>query len=163
MHFDAPWATIVKIVTIGVSGLLLVVALGVGRNLPPGTLPWFLAAVLPLLLLVGSALFTVRGYRLEPDRLLVERLLWSTEIGLQGLRGARHDPEAMKRSLRLFGNGGLFVIAGLFSNKKLGRYRAFATDPKNSVVLDFGARRIVVTPGTPDSFLRHLKSVRPDL
>ncbi len=160
MRFDAPWATTVKVVTAVATAILLYAAFGVGRRYPYGSAPvwlWFLTSVLPLLLLAGGLLFTVRGYRLEPGRLLVQRLLWSTPIDLAGLREARHDPEAMKRSLRLFGNGGMFAIAGLFSNQKLGRYRAFATDPKNSVVLDFGERRVVVTPGRPEVLVTQLE------
>lgn len=155
MRFDAPWAPVVKLVSIGGSTILLLVALGVGPFLPHGSsVWWFLSVVGPLLILVGALLFTVRAYRLEPTRLAVQRLLWSTRIELGGIQEVRHDPEAMKRSLRLFGNGGLFAIAGLFSNKRLGRYRAFATDPRNSVVLDFGDRKIVVTPATPEEFVR---------
>ena len=165
MRFDAPWATLVKVVTLIASAILLFAALAVGRRAPlePGSPYWLLAVVGPLLLLAGSVLFTVRGYRLEPTRLLVQRLLWSTPIELAGLQEARHDPAAMQRSLRLFGNGGLFAIAGLFSNKRLGRYRAYATNPRNSVVLDFGDRRVVVTPGQPAELVRRLTELRPDL
>ena len=162
MRFDAPWAKLVKLVSVVASAILLFVAYDVGRRVAGGWL-WYLAVVGPLLILAGALLFTVRGYRLEPTRLLVQRLLWSTPIQLAGLEGVRHDPAAMKRSLRLFGNGGMFAIAGLFSNKRLGRYRAFATDPRNSVVLDFGDRKIVVTPGKPEEFLRRLRELRPDL
>ena len=162
MRFDAPWAKIVKLVSVVASAILLFVVYDVGRRVAGGWL-WYLVVAGPLLILVGALLFTVRGYLLEPTRLLVQRLLWSTPIDLDGLKEVRHDPGAMKRSLRLFGNGGLFAIAGLFSNKRLGRYRAFATDPERSVVLDFGDRKIVVTPGEPAEFVRRLHELRPDL
>lgn len=166
MRFSAPWAKVVKLVTVASCAILLFAALGVGRRFPYETAPgwlWFLTSVLPLLLLAGGLLSTVRGFRLESGSLKVERLLWSTRIDLAGLRSARHDPTAMKRSLRLFGNSGMFVIAGLFSNKKLGRYRALATNPANAVVLDLGERKIVVTPGQPEEFVRELQRLRPDL
>lgn len=165
MRFDAPWATMVKVVTVCATGVLGYAAFGVGRRYSYGSAPlwlWFLTSVLPLLLLAGGLLFTVRGYRLEPGRLLVQRLLWSTPVDLAGLRSARHDPEAMRRSLRLLGNGGMFAIAGLFSNRQLGRYRAFATNPKNAVVLDFGERKVVVTPGRPEELVRQLESMGAD-
>ena len=162
MRFDAPWAKIVKLVSVVASAILLFVAYDVGRRVSGGWL-WFLAVPGPLLILAGALLFTVRGYRLEPTRLLVERLLWSTPVELSGLEAVWHDPEAMKRSLRLFGNGGLFAIAGLFSNQTLGRYRAFATNPRNSVVLDYGDRKIVVSPGQPADLVRQLQELRPEL
>lgn len=165
MRFRAPWATVVKVVTAGACAILLYVAFAVGGRFPYQETPvwlWFLTSVLPLLLLGGGLLSTVRGYRLEPGRLEVKRLLWSTRIDLAGLRAAWHDPAAMSRSLRLFGNGGMFVIAGLFSNRKLGRYRAFATDPRRSVVLDFGDRKIVVTPDRPEGLVSQLGVPRSD-
>jgi len=67
----------------------------------------------------------------------------------------------MKGSLRLFGNGGLFSSSGLFWNRRLGRYRAFATDPGNAVVLEFPDRTLVVTPESPSGFLAALKLYRP--
>ena len=165
MDFKAPWARVVKLLTVMTCGILLLVVYDVGRRFPYQTSPvwlWFLTSVLPLLLLAGGLLCTVRGYRLEAGSLEVKRLLWSTRIDLSGLRAAWHDPEAMCRSLRLFGNGGMFVIAGLFTSKKLGRYRAFATDPSRSVVLDFGDRKILVTPDPPEEFVSRLGVPGPD-
>ncbi len=52
----------------------------------------------------------------------------------------------MKGSIRTFGNGGLFCFSGRFRNRKLGSYRAFATDPKLAVVLRFPDKIVVVTP-----------------
>jgi hypothetical protein len=106
---------------------------------------------------LGSALFIIRGYDLEPSDLLVRRLLWSNRIPLQDLRHAWADPAAMTGSIRLFGNGGLFSFSGLFYNRRLGRYRAFATNPRNSVVFKFPARTLIVTPEGPLQFLSALK------
>ena len=77
-------------------------------------------------------------------------------MNLQDLQTAEIDPEAMNRSIRLFGNGGLFCFAGQFRNKKLGRYRAYATDPKLAVILRFTDKVVVVTPGSPDRFVAQL-------
>jgi len=59
----------------------------------------------------------------------------------------------MRGSLRLFGNGGLFAITGWFWNRKLGRYRAFATDPARAVVLRYATRRILLTPDDVQKFI----------
>jgi hypothetical protein len=68
------------------------------------------------------------------------------------------DPEAMRRSLRLFGNGGMFGFTGWLRNRRLGVYRAFATDPARAVVLTLGQRKIVITPADPAAFVRALES-----
>lgn len=111
---------------------------------------------LPLLILLAAALWTVRGYVLEPGVLRVRRLLWDTSIPLDELESARWEPEATRGSLRLFGNGGLFSYHGWFWNRRLGRYRLYATDPERAVVLRFARRTIVVSPGEPAAFVRAL-------
>ncbi|MCZ7563317.1 MAG: PH domain-containing protein [Burkholderiales bacterium] len=127
-----------------------------------GTVPLvFLAAGLALIGI--AALFTIRGYRLDAAGLHVERLLWADRIALDTLRGAWADHQATAKSLRLFGNSGFFCIAGLFSNRKLGRYRAFATDPQRAVVLDLATRKVVVTPDDPQAFLAALRNRCPQV
>lgn len=108
---------------------------------------------LPLLTLLAATLWTVRGYALEPGVLRVRRLLWDTSIPLDGLESARWEPEATRGSLHLFGNGGLFSHHGWFWNRRLGRYRLYATDPERAVVLRFARRTIVVSPGKPAAFV----------
>jgi Bacterial PH domain len=117
-----------------------------------GLLPWL--ALLPLAIVCGGALFTIRGYAVTADALLVRRLWWATRLPLAGLCSAAFEPDAMRRSLRLCGNGGLFSFSGLFRNKTLGNYRAFVTDPRRVVVLRFATRTVVVSPSEPEEFVR---------
>ena len=134
--------------------------LGVSTG-PQGSLLWDLSMVLvPLGILVGSAFFTIRGFVLTRDRLLIWRLVWNTHLDLTGLISAEVDPEAMSRSLRTFGIGGLFCFAGAFRNRKLGSYRAFATDKARCVVLRFADRTVVVTPDPPDAFVTEITQLR---
>ncbi len=120
-----------------------------------------LVAAVPLLILVGGALTVVSGYRLEADGLSVERPLWTTRVSLAGLDRAWHDPSAVCRSIRLFGNGGLFSVTGWFRNPTLGRYRAFVTDPAKAVVLRSPARTLVVSPEDPIGFLAQVGMTFP--
>jgi hypothetical protein len=154
--FRAPWSTLLKLMSILSTALLLGVGALLAATFPRDLLggrPFVLSMSLILVVLLGSALFTIRGYELTGSELLVRRLAWATRIPLHDLRSAWADPFAMKGSMRLFGNGGLFAFSGLFSNRRLGRYRAFVTDPRNAVVLRFAARTIVVTPDAPREFL----------
>lgn len=120
-------------------------------------------ALIPLAVLVGAALFIVRGYRVDSNVLLVDRLLTSTAVPLSGLTCAWADPGVCKGSLRVFGNGGLFSFSGWFWNKRLGRYRLFATDWRNSVVLKLSDRVVVVSPASPQAFVEHLRRILPGL
>ena len=108
-----------------------------------------------------GAMFVIRGYRLDEQGLHVERLLWADHVPLDELRRAWADHEATAKSMRLFGNSGFFCIAGHFSNRKLGRYRAFATDPVRAVVLELAKRKIVVTPDDPWAFQAALRRLWP--
>ena len=57
-----------------------------------------------------------------------------------------------------FGNGGLFSITGRFWNRKLGRYRALATDPSRAIVLRYPKRTIVITPHDPQHFIMRART-----
>jgi hypothetical protein len=116
-----------------------------------GWLAW-----LPLALVFGCALFTIRGYTITPDAILVHRLFWATRLPRAGLQSARVDPRAIRWSIRTCGNGGFFSASGFYWNKSLGFYRMFLTDPRRAVVLKFARRTIVVSPDPPDEFVREL-------
>ena len=157
--FRAPWSVSLRRVTLLSCAVLLGLAVTVCVTAPAKDLiPKVITAATAVLLIGATALFTIRGYRLEGRYLLVDRLLWSTRIPLDDLHAAEVAPDAMRRSIRLWGNGGLFAFAGWFRNRWLGTYRAFATDPARSVVLRFPNRRIVVTPDDPQRFAEVLES-----
>ncbi|MEM9303023.1 MAG: PH domain-containing protein [Pseudomonadota bacterium] len=152
-EFSAPWSILLKATT-GICVLILCGIAVVGLVAGPRKLLWQLAVVgLPLTFLFLALPFTILGYRIERDVLKVRRLGWATSIPLDGLRSVHADPDAMARSLRVFGNGGLFCFAGRFRNQALGNYRAWATDPGNAVVLKFDDRTLVVTPGRRNAFV----------
>ena len=107
--------------------------------------------------IIGIAvLFTIRGYSITPDAIMVRRLFWNTRLPIAELQSAKFDPNATEKSIRTFGNGGLFSFSGFYHNKTLGTYRAFLTDPKQTVVLTFPKRSVVISPAQPDDFVREL-------
>jgi len=158
--FNAPWGTSLKVTT-GLSILILagIIAIGIFTGPHNNSLWIFGMIALPLSMLFIASLFTIRGYVLTPEALLIRRLGWNSRVGLSGLQSAEVDAEAMSQSTRTFGNGGMFCIAGAFNNNKLGSYRAFVTDPKRSVVLRFSDRTVVVTPDQPDGFVGRIREL----
>ena len=160
-RFQAPWSTPLKVITLSFSALCLTVA-GVLLFSGEPVLPWI--AIFPIGLLFGTALFAVRDYTVTSGAIIVRRLLWETELATADLIGLEFDPDAMKASLRVGGNGGLFSFSGFFTNQKLGSYRAWLTDPKLSVILTFEDRKVVVSPRDPTGFVRDvLEIMNPDL
>lgn len=62
----------------------------------------------------------------------------------------------MRGSRRICGNGGMFSITGWYRNRALGTYRAFVTNLKDTVVLRFPARTIVISPENPERFVAEI-------
>lgn len=160
MTFRAPWSRKLSYSTlIFILILFAVSTLGRSELHRHGLLSTFMTTGIPLLLASGSSLFMIRGYIVTKRTLFVQRFFWHSRIDLSELRSYEIDPTAMRRSVRNFGNGGLFCIAGYFYNDRLGKYRAFATDPSLSVVLHFPDRTVVVTPDNPKQFVAALREI----
>ncbi len=153
------WPTSLKTVSFLGAALLIGVGVAAVKAIPHGThVPYAEAfgtvvAFIPPAIALVALLFVVVGYELEPQELRIRRLLWSTQISLTGLQRVYADPELMKCSLRIFGNGGLFAITGLYQNRSLGRYRAFVTNPEQAVALFLPERIIVISPLDPEAFV----------
>jgi hypothetical protein len=164
-HYEAPWSTSLIVMSVLTSVILVGVSAGawweaaMGHH--PAPLHW--VAVLPLVILFGCALCTIRGYSLSSDSILIHRLLWSTLLPRVGLESAEAAPDAMRGSLRTFGNGGAFSFTGFYYNKRLGSYRAYVTDPRRSVILRYANRRVVLSPATPEDFVRDLAMTKSSL
>ncbi len=156
--YRAPWSRLLAVSSI----VATVVCVGVGFGIPIlagfSALHW--AIPLFFALPPACALFAVRGYRISETEILVLRPGWVTRLPRAGLASASVEPHAMKSSLRLWGNGGFFSFTGLFWNKRLGRFRAFVTDGRRSVVLRYAGRTVVLSPGEPEEFVRELQSPR---
>jgi len=157
--FAAPWSGSLKLITLLSVGVLLSIPVFGMDNFYDGMEPAlvFTLFVFPVAIVVIAVFFIIRNYEISNDVLYIQRFGWRTTLDLTGLESAETDPQAMKGSIRTFGNGGLFCFAGRFRNKKLGAYRAFATDPKLAVVLTFPDKVVVVTPKNPANFSMMLK------
>ncbi len=153
MH-SAPRSLLLKGVSFGASvfltgvsaALLLTPQSPLGLSLPP------------VGVVVVCILFVIRGYTVVPGALEIRRLLWTTRIPLEGLKELRSEPGAMRGSLRVCGNAGLFSFTGWFWNKPLGIYRAFVTDTHRTVVLRLAKRTLVVSPADPEAFVRDVEA-----
>ena len=154
-RFSAPWSRSLRVLTTAAVALLLaLVLIGVLVG-PRQSWVWRMAMVgLPLVILVGSLLFMVRGYVLTESQIEVQRLGWSTVLPFAGLAAVSGEPQGLQGSLRLFGNGGLFGISGWFWNRRIGRFRAYATDPERAVLLRYrDGRKVLVTPHDVQHFI----------
>jgi len=159
-EFSSPWSRSLRVVTIASVAVLLFVALA-GLFIGPQLLLLRVGMVIvPLAVSLGALPFMVRGYLLTEEYLEVQRLGWRTLLPLAGLVAVTGEPDGMRGSVRLFGNGGLFGISGWFWNRRLGRFRAYATDPGRVVLLRYrNGRKVVVTPHDVQHFIVRVRTL----
>ncbi|NBR84552.1 MAG: hypothetical protein EBS84_09540 [Proteobacteria bacterium] len=160
LHFQAPLAKSVKVISTTVVVILLAATVAGCLGLPartPAFVQWF-AVLLPPLILLASLPFKVSGYLVSDRELTILRLGWCNRIPLTELVSARADPSAMNGSVRVCGSGGLFGYFGWFWNRPLGIYRAYCTDLSLCVVVKLRTRTIVLTPDSPAKFVAALNA-----
>ena len=116
------------------------------------------SVIMAIVFISFGVFFGVYGYSLQPQELRIIRLGWSKDIPYNDIVDIEYSPDAMMGSLRKFGIGGFFSYYGMFKNRVLGDYKAYATHRKNTVVITIkSGKKIVVTPSDPERFVEELK------
>jgi len=139
---------------VSISVLMTVLCLGGAANELLLGNRWLSLALVALTL--GCALFSIRGYTVTPDAILVQRLFWATRLPLAGLQSAQVLPRGLSwRGIRI-GNGGFFSFSGWSYVPGRGVFQVFVTDPNHKVLLRFDKRQVVVSPCAPEEFIDNL-------
>lgn len=143
----APMDTTAKVVTI------LIVLMAGGFPFLPG-IPIYAIMLLPLVILIAW-LFSVNGFTLQEQQLIIHRPFWSTVLQLPTDLVVELEPDVKKGLFKTMGNGGMFGYTGGFRNKKLGNFKAYATDWDNAISLcsETTGFCIVITPDESELFL----------
>ncbi len=163
--FNAPWSNTLKFIT-GLSMGIFIACVLIGLLTGPrGAMVWTLSMIaIPGIFMVIMPFFAITGFSLSPGTLHINRPGRQTNVPLENLKSAEFVPDAMKHSIRILGNGGLFAFTGKYRNKKLGNYTAFVTDPGRCIVLTYylpikqQEKKIVVSPGDTQRFLSEIKN-----
>ena len=116
--------------------------------------------VIPLCILLCTIPFIVKGYSIGDNEIGIVRIGKTKIFPIVGIESIEINQNAMAASLRLFGISGFFCDIGFFMNHTLGKYHAYATNSRMSVVLRYKNRIIVVTPDDPQKFYQTLISRR---
>ena len=158
-YFDAPWGTMLKVISTLVTVLLLGIFGGMAFfNHASTAITKVIYTAIPLLIMFISFLFTVRGYTISGNTLRIRRLLWDSDIDISMLSSVDYDPKAMTGSIRTLGNGGLYSFSGKFKSGKLGSFKVYVTDFKNCVIIKRTGGTFVVSPENPELFVEVLRS-----
>jgi len=155
--YSAPWGKPLIITSTLLTALAVTAFFG--TDLLPLAVPgWalrFTKWILPVIVL-GCLPFMVRSYTITPDAILIRRLFWHTRLDRASLKSAEVVPNAMRKNLRTFGNGGGFSFTGWYWSKSHGVFRAYVTDLNRTVVLRFDRRTVVLSPAAPEDFVNEL-------
>jgi hypothetical protein len=153
VHAAAPLERSARVITalvalaVVVESLVLAFATGGGLVVLVGT-PSLFVAVLMLPLAFAPSGYALGARDLAVTRRVARPLLFP----LAGLAAARAT--AMPRSWRRLGSGGLFGWWGWFSNRDWGRFKAYATDRRHGVLLEWPGFKLFVSPADSEAFRR---------
>lgn len=114
-------------------------------------------------LVLYSAATSPREYRLGDDNLVISGWLRETVVPLSGpVYVAEVDSAWMRRSQRIFGNGGLFSYSGTFRHRDVGNFQMAAVRSTNPILVQTESRTVVISPNDPAGFVAAVKSRFPD-
>jgi hypothetical protein len=137
------------LVAVGTVAAVVAVALTVERG-------WVVLVGAPSLLVAMIMLplaFSPSGYALGArDLAVTRRAVGPLLFPLGSLVAARTT--ALPRSWRLLGSGGLFGWWGWFANRDWGRFKAYATDRRRGVLLEWPGFKLFLSPADPDALCR---------
>ena len=155
-RFFAPWDWIVSLVTVLLLSFFGGLLFFTEQNLIP--------QIMYICIILICALFGVYGYTIQNESIHIIRLGWKKRIKITDIKKVEFIPNAMKKSIRTWGIGGAFGYIGYFNNRILGKYKAFATNRKNTVILYLNSKEnlYVLTPDKPEAFIECLKKQMPN-
>ena len=106
-----------------------------------------------LLCIPASLLLKVRDYRVTESHVVVRYGLTTRSFQLSDIQSPRVHPKALSGGMRDAGNGGLWSFLGWFSNRELGKIRAFVSDTEKTVVMRMPDFALVISPDDPAAFV----------
>jgi len=113
--------------------------------------------VLPFAALGIGLFFRVWSYDVHADHIRIRRIAFPVNLPIASLKRAEQTPELMRRSVRTFGNGGLFGFYGRFWKPGYGKFRAYITNPENTVLLQCDDKMVALSPDRPQDFVLLLR------
>jgi len=168
--FGMRWSRLTWIVTVAV--IVVVVAIAVvivwkairaGPDAGAIRVLLVLLAFLPAVSLGILALFAPRGYEVDPDAIVVRRIVGNVVIPRANIREIRRiESREIGSALRLFGCGGFFGWFGLFYSRQIGRFWAYMGNQTDLVLItQADGTKVVISPYPPDAFLEAIRQTEP--
>jgi hypothetical protein len=149
LHPTAPISRAIKLIT------ATVIVINVGLFGVCFVSGWAgLPAVVLTIITLGCYLRAPVSYSIAPAGLAVFFRLGSKSFG--PVMKASAVVSDVGRSVRLWGNGGLFAATGIFSNRAWGTFRAYVTtsDRTHFALVETASGKVLVSPDNVDAFIK---------
>lgn len=103
--------------------------------------------------------YSVREYLITNDGLVLIKPFGRKIIRFDEIAEVRKiTSKDLERSVRLWGNGGIFGVYGYYRNSSLGKYKAYFADYNNLVlIIKRNGEKIVISPFNSDFFVDYLR------
>lgn len=151
--FSASYDSTTKVISLVVCAMLVVVVIATKS---------VVAAGLGTLLMAVSYAYSPRSYALYERSIIVNRLIGSVRLPIDGIRELRSaTADDLRGCIRLFGNGGLFGYYGLFRTSKLGKSTWYVTNRSHAVVVITDAKTSVISPDNVDGLITAVRTLAP--
>lgn len=149
-RFRPPWDMLLFLMTGGFLILLFSLGFALGS---------MIVIVFNWSIIIACIVFGVYGYSIQDGTLKIVRMGWSKDVALDSIKQVEKKPMAMMGSIRIFGIGGVFGYIGNFKNSILGRYKAYVTHRKKTVLITTVTdQQLLISPDDPAEFIKSLKS-----
>jgi hypothetical protein len=169
MFFKASLDTLSKVITIACLVIFAGSAAGIGTLMwspgvsTPGVIGFGFLVLFMIGVPAGCYLYAPKGYRIDTDALVVVRPAGDKKILFSDIAEIRPmSPGEMGRTLRTFGNGGLFGYYGKYYNRTLGNFTIYATRrDRYLLVRTKQMKSIVITPDDAGILCHLQKALHP--
>ena len=129
---------------------------------------WFSGRIFPGILALVMAFVSFTAWRMSRELALqwlelgdgvltLRAIHQQIQLSASDLQSRRLDSTEIEHLERLASAGGIVAGSGGFDSHLLGEFELYATDLRNSVLIESPESRFVVTPDEPDAFLAALE------
>ncbi len=166
LRFEARWSRLVWSVTLGVLALVVVAevllawAVFTFSREQPGHAAAVAGMVVSIGIFAGIARAAPWDYMVLPDGIVVGRLGAPLVISYEGIREVRRtDTREIGFAWRVFGSAGFLGWFGVFRSRRLGEFRACATNQRDLVLITkTNGAKIVISPHRPEAFVEAVRT-----
>ena len=133
-----------------VTSFVLILTIGLiawGYWIPQQRNGLFIISSLMSVVAIGCYLRAPIGYEINSIGALIVKYRLGSRV-FQKVREYHHMANPLSSfTIRLWGNGGLFAITGLFWNRPYGRFHAYITNQKKLVMVELqDGKKVIISP-----------------